>query len=71
MSFAKDRTVHTKAKQNSNVSGREDVVRCPAGVVRDLPDTVRCPVDLTRIFTSNYEYIYINICHYSSEETGY
>ena len=25
-----------------------DVVRCPAGVVRDQPDTGRCPVDFTR-----------------------
>jgi len=30
---------------------------CPAGVVRDQPDTVRCPVDFSRIFTCNNEYI--------------
>ena len=38
-----------------------DVVRCPAGVVRGQPDTVRCPVDFTRIFTCNDEYMYIKI----------
>ena len=47
-----------------------DIVRCPAGVVRDQPDTVRCPADFIRIFTCNDEYIYIKIRHHSSNETG-
>ena len=34
-----------------------DVVRCPAGVVKDKPDTVRCPADFTRIFTCNDTFI--------------
>jgi len=47
-----------------------DVVRCPAGVVKDQPDIVRCPADFTRIFTCNNDYIYIKMHHYSLKETG-
>jgi len=46
-----------------------DAVWCPAGVVRDQPDTVRCPADFTRIFTCNDEYMYIKIRHHTSKET--
>ena len=37
--------------------------RATYGVVKDQPDTVRCPADFTRIFRCNGEFIYIKICH--------
>ena len=36
-----------------------DVVRCPVGVVRDQPDTVLCPVEFTRIFTCEKQFVKI------------
>jgi len=34
-------------------------------VIRDQPDTVQCPADFIRIFTSNDEYIYISISKFA------
>ena len=34
--------------------------RAPYGVVRDQPDTVRCPADFTRFFRCNGEFIIIS-----------
>jgi len=48
-----------------------DIVRCPAGVVRDHSGIVCGPTDFTRmkqIFTCNDAIIYIKIRHYSSKE---
>jgi len=42
-----------------------DVVRCPAGVVRDLTDTVRRPADFIQIVTYNDKYIFIKMRHHS------
>jgi len=33
--------------------------RAPYGIVKDKPDTVRCPADFTRIFRCNGEFNYI------------
>jgi len=38
---------------------RPGTVLCPSGVVRDEPDTVRCPADFTRIVTYNDEFFYL------------
>jgi len=56
------------------MSGRAqyDSVPCLAGVVRDQPDTVRCPADFTRtkqIFTYNDVYVNIKNRYHSSKET--
>jgi len=37
-------------------------------VVRDQPDTVRCPADFTRIFRCNCEFIYIKICIFPKKQ---
>jgi len=38
-----------------------NVLRCPAGFVRDQPDTVRCPADFTRFFHVQWwKYLYQN-----------
>jgi len=41
-----------------------------AGVVKDQPDTYGARQILHEFFTCNNEYIYIQIRHYSSKETG-
>ena len=50
-------------------AGRCLYIKTSAGVVRDQPDTVRCPVDFTRIFTCNDENMYIKIRYHTSKET--
>ena len=53
----------------TSVDARPGCVRCPAGVIRDQPDTVRCPGYFRRIFTCNNVYIYIKFRHHSFTET--